>query len=314
MRLAIVTTSYPSDERHDAEGHFVRTEARLSRAEGHDVTVIAPGFRGALAPLSTNEPPCVRLGGGEAFGWPGALPRLRQNPLRAASAGAWLSRVRGHLRAHAYDRVVVHWAFPTAWVVPAEESTELIVVSHGADVRLLTRMPAVMRERFVRQLAGRARAWKFVSQALLETLCGLLRSEAREALARVAAIEPSPIEVTDVSPCGDVVRQTGPCQETVLASVGRLIASKRVDAAIAHVRDVEPRATLVIIGEGPERVRLEQLAREWSVDARFLGLLPRRDALGWVKRADGLLQASREEGLSTVVREALALGTRVIYV
>jgi glycosyltransferase involved in cell wall biosynthesis len=44
---------------------------------------------------------------------------------------------------------------------------------------------------------------------------------------------------------------------------------------------------------------------------RFVGAVPREEALAWIGAADALLFASRAEGLSTVVREAEALGIRV---
>jgi glycosyltransferase involved in cell wall biosynthesis len=94
--------------------------------------------------------------------------------------------------------------------------------------------------------------------------------------------------------------------------VARLVATKRVDAVVEHVaraRDVE---VLVVVGDGPERAHLERLARRRGVDARFLGALGRRDALAWIGAGDVLFHASAAEGLSTVVREAEALGTRVV--
>ena len=50
-----------------------------------------------------------------------------------------------------------------------------------------------------------------------------------------------------------------------LLAIGRLAPSKRYDHAIralAELRRTHPRATLTIIGDGPERDRLERLARE----------------------------------------------------
>jgi teichuronic acid biosynthesis glycosyltransferase TuaC len=70
----------------------------------------------------------------------------------------------------------------------------------------------------------------------------------------------------------------------------------------------------VVVGDGPERGRLVALARLRKIDARFVGRLPRPDALAWIGAADVLLHASRTEGLSTVVREANALGVPALLV
>jgi glycosyltransferase involved in cell wall biosynthesis len=68
----------------------------------------------------------------------------------------------------------------------------------------------------------------------------------------------------------------------------------------------------VVVGDGPERPRLERQARSLGVDALFVGAVAREVALAWIAAADVVLHASSAEGLSTVVREAEALGTRVV--
>jgi teichuronic acid biosynthesis glycosyltransferase TuaC len=95
---------------------------------------------------------------------------------------------------------------------------------------------------------------------------------------------------------------------------GRLVPSKRVDKVIDYVASKPNRsdALLVVLGDGPERPHLEQRARRWQLDARFLGMTPRRDALAWIGAADEVVHASRAEGLSTVVREAEELGVPVV--
>jgi glycosyltransferase involved in cell wall biosynthesis len=93
---------------------------------------------------------------------------------------------------------------------------------------------------------------------------------------------------------------------------GRLVRSKRVDRVIDYVashREVEP--ILVVIGDGPERARLETLARNWAIDVRFLGNTPRRETLAWIGAADELVHASIAEGMSTVMREAEQLGVKI---
>ena len=98
----------------------------------------------------------------------------------------------------------------------------------------------------------------------------------------------------------------------IAVSVGRLVPSKKVERAIERVarsRDVD---ALVVVGDGPERERLERLARTLGVDARFVGTVARDEALAWIGAADQVIHASVAEGMSTVVREAEALGIRVV--
>lgn len=147
MRIAVVTTSYPSFE-GDPSGHFVETEvAELERA-GHEVSVVRP-------------PP------GGAFGWPGASARIRERPTRAISAAAWMARAALHLQELAPARVIAHWCVPSAFPIALGVSprTELELVSHGGDVRLLAALPSsTARTAIVRALLRRATRWRFVSE------------------------------------------------------------------------------------------------------------------------------------------------------
>ena len=120
-----------------------------------------------------------------------------------------------------------------------------------------------------------------------------------------------PLDLPDVRDAIERLRrELGATRAAV--SVGRLVASKRVDRAIEHVARTRDLDALVVVGDGPERARLERLARARGVDARFVGAVGRTAALAWIGAAAELLHASAAEGLSTVVREAEALGTRVV--
>jgi glycosyltransferase involved in cell wall biosynthesis len=187
----------------------------------------------------------------------------------------------------------------------------LEIVSHGGDVRLLTGLPAFARKALVRQLGARAESWRFVSSRLLGDLLATLDPETRECLQRVARVEAAPLEIPDVaSAVAELRRQLG--ARRVAVSVGRLVQSKRVDKGIEYVSRSSEVERLIVIGDGPERARLERLARELGVDVQFEGVLDRGQALAWIGAADLLIHASEQEGLSTVIREARALGTRVV--
>jgi glycosyltransferase involved in cell wall biosynthesis len=293
MRIALVTTSFPAEE-GDPSGHFVQAEARRLEAQGHEVIVVMP-----------------RPGG--AFGWPGVAARIRERPARLLDAARWVMQARTRLRQIEAHRVVAHWAVPCAWPVAMGSRAELHVVSHGGDVRLLVRMPRVARERVVGAIAGRAATWTFVSEALMESLLAVLGEGARRDLARVAVVRAATIEMPDVRAA--VARKRGELGAArVAVSVGRLVRSKRVDRAIEHVARTRDIDTLVVVGDGPERGRLEALAHARAVDVRFVGILPREETLAWIGAASVVLFASQHEGASTVLREATAMGATVIMV
>jgi teichuronic acid biosynthesis glycosyltransferase TuaC len=291
MRIAIVTTSWPETD-EDPAGHFVRTSARVLERQGHEVKVVSP-----------------RPGG--AFGWPGTAARLRQRPLRAIEATRWVLAAPGKVARLDADLVVAHWAVPCAWPIGVAGSRRLEVVSHGGDVRLLVFLPRPARYRIVHAIASRAATWTFVSEALRRDLLWSLEGSAREDVERIARVAAPLLELPDVRDAVRLLRgELGATRAAV--SVGRLVASKRVDRAIEHVARTRDVDVLVVVGDGPERARLEKLARARGVDARFVGAVGRPEALAWIGAAEELLHASAAEGLSTVVREAEALGTRVV--
>ena len=293
MRIAIVTTSWPSCD-GDPSGHFVQAEARVLEREGHAVEVVAPAAGGA-------------------FGWPGVAARLREQPARMLDAVRWTIEAGRRVTRLDVDRVVAHWAVPCAWPVAAGSRAELHVVSHGGDVRLLLALPAPLREQLVRSIATRARQWRFVSEALRADLVAGVTRATRDRLEAIATVRAATIELPDVA--GAIARRRRDLAGArVAVSIGRLVPGKRVDRAIEHVacaRDVD---ALVVVGDGPERGRLEALAQARGVDARFVGLLPRTDALAWMGAAHHVLFTSEAEGASTVLRECEALGTKVVVV
>jgi glycosyltransferase involved in cell wall biosynthesis len=99
----------------------------------------------------------------------------------------------------------------------------------------------------------------------------------------------------------------------VLASAGRLTAQKALDVALDAVVRV-PEARLLLLGDGPERPRLEAeaVARGLGDRVRFLGPGTRDEVLRLFAAADAMLVTSAWENLPHTVLEALAVGTPVI--
>jgi glycosyltransferase involved in cell wall biosynthesis len=95
--------------------------------------------------------------------------------------------------------------------------------------------------------------------------------------------------------------------------VGRLVPSKNVDTLLAAVADLAARRVAVdctIIGDGPERPNLEEMARELRVQesVTFTGALPFEQVLGHYERAGVLVLASESEGWCKAVTEGMAFG------
>lgn len=103
-------------------------------------------------------------------------------------------------------------------------------------------------------------------------------------------------------------------QDFVL-SVGRLEPQKGFDTllhAFAGVHNQFPDWRLVILGEGPQRVALNQLARSLGISSvvDMPGNVTEPEV--WMARAGLVVQASRFEGFPNVLMEAMAMGAPVI--
>src|SRR5262245_34330108 len=97
-----------------------------------------------------------------------------------------------------------------------------------------------------------------------------------------------------------------------LIFVGRLIPLKACDLAMQAAADLlrTRQCYLTVVGDGPERESLQQLAKSLGVEDRvtFTGWLTRLEALAHLRRADVLVFPSLREFGGGVVFEALSLG------
>jgi glycosyltransferase involved in cell wall biosynthesis len=301
-RVVFITTSYP-DSAGDPSGHFVEREASERARRGDTVIVLAPGSYA----LRTRDVTLIELPGGAAFGWPGALERLRDGPHRVLAACAFVIAACIRLRTlGAVDEIVAHWILPSGFPIACAGAGAIEVVLHGSDVRLLARLPERLRRAIVEYLIRRGARFRFVSQALLDDC---LRVTTPDLLAR-ASVAPCPIDTTGTPTREEARRRFGiETDERVAVVVGRLVAGKRpieaVNMALARGAD-----RIVVVGDGPLRDAIRKLDRRVVA----VGLTPRATALAWIAAADYLVSASHLEGTSTVVREARALGVPVIAV
>jgi teichuronic acid biosynthesis glycosyltransferase TuaC len=303
----VVTTSYPRD-RGDAEGHFVGAEVRRLVRGGARVTVLAPGS--SRASLWGED--VVSLGGDSAFGFPGALERLRRRPSLLLQAARFARRAQSWLRkAERLDRVTAHFLLPCGVPIATrallQPDCALEIVVHGSDARLLARLPAG-RGLVGRELLRSGARLRFVSTQLAELLLAALPAAQRSELAARSRVEPAAIDVEDVAPRASARRTLQLADdENIAVIVARLVPGKRVDVALeacARVAGLES----IVIGDGPE---LPHLARRFP-RARFVGHVERPVALAYISAANVLVSASLSEGAPTVVREARALGTPVV--
>lgn len=298
-RVAVVTTSYPSPG-DDVSGHFVRAEVLAMVAEGHRVTVLCPGRSSALE-LRDEGVTVFRLGAEDVFGWPGAVPKLRENPLALLALPGFVRRARSRLRSGRFDRVIAHWLLGSGWPIATAARAPVEIVVHGSDARMLTRL-GPLRGHILSALEQHGCSLRLVAPHLRP----LLATATNRSWLDAARVEPLPLLLPLLASRETLRAELGVSERHLAVLVGRLVPSKRVEVALRQAP--LPRATqLVVIGSGP---LLPALANAFP-DVLFTGQLPREKALCWIKAADVVVSASLEEGAPTALREARCLGTPV---
>lgn len=101
-----------------------------------------------------------------------------------------------------------------------------------------------------------------------------------------------------------------------LIDVCRLIKGKRVDLLIEAMHILKhkfPKINAIVVGDGPERERLEQHAKAAGVNITFTGRV--KDVYPYMKAAKIFVHCSIQEGGSSIVsEEANACGLPVVVV
>jgi glycosyltransferase involved in cell wall biosynthesis len=100
----------------------------------------------------------------------------------------------------------------------------------------------------------------------------------------------------------------------MVVTTSRLVYKNGVDTLIEAMKYVGPGIRLSIIGDGPDRDKLEQKIKDLFLTERveIVGFLPHRDLITFLKQADLFVRASRTEGLGNSFLEAMACGVPVI--
>ncbi len=98
-----------------------------------------------------------------------------------------------------------------------------------------------------------------------------------------------------------------------IVTSSRLVAHKRVDGILRAVAQM-PQAALVVVGDGPEFLKLKAIVHELEIESRvrFAGKLSAYEAMATVMQADVFVLNSTYEGMPHAVIEAMALGVPVV--
>lgn len=318
MRILHIVTAFPRHADDPIAPWLVELLRRL-HARGHEIDVLTSSYRG----LGDQDHQGIRVHRFRYFfaRWERltheetAPDRIRRSPLYAVMPlfflVAGMRRARQLARRERYDVVHVHWPMPMAllgWAARRAHRTPMVTTFYGIELRWVQ-----SRLFFLRWLV------RWAAKASAQAVA-ISTYTARE-LRKFADV---PIEVipytAELAPPTSVREVTGPDQSILF--VGRLIERKGVSHLIRALGTVRGRtpARLVVIGDGPERTRLERLAQDLGLrdKVEFRGRVSDEElrqayASAAAFALPSVLDARQDtEGLGVVLLEAMNYSVPVV--
>lgn len=252
----------------------------------------------------------------ERHGFRVTHPRYPTLPKFGTSLQPWLMYLA--LRRHVarllrngsrFDVIDAQYYYPdgvaAAWLA-RDLGLPLVITARGTDINLVAQLPRPRR--LIRWAADQAAASVTVCAALKDVLLELGAPGATITVLR------NGVDLELFSPdCRQAARSRLGLDGRVLLSVGHLVERKGHHLTIDALRSL-PGHTLLIVGDGPERGRLQAQAAERGVAdrMRILGERPQASLPDYYRAADVLVLASSREGWANVLLEAMACGTPVV--
>jgi glycosyltransferase involved in cell wall biosynthesis len=327
VRVLLTTSTFPLSP-DDGTPRFVFDLAE-ALAAGCRVTVLAPAAPGAAAAERWGDVSVVRF----AYFRPRAWQRLAYGDgIDTNLRRSWLARAQAApfvlAQARAVRRLVAREAIDVVnshWVVPQGVAAALargpgrrfphVVSLHGGDVHALARLP--LGRRLAGFVAARSDAWLASSRAVRDRFDAVLGRPSQ------ASLQPMGVHVARFRAAQPLPGAEVGLPDGYLLYVGRLQEIKGVSfllRALPAVRARHPEVSLLVAGYGEREAALRREAEALGI-AGAVVFAGRRPA-DWVARAmrgcaavvvpSIRLPGGREEGMPTVVAEALAAGARVV--
>lgn len=257
-----------------------------------------------------------------------AWPRLISEPIvglspeavvyRREFAGSRLTFARRALansfRGPAFDLVVCGHVnlLPIAWLVARLRGATLALVVHGIEAWRPTRSP------LINAFAARVDMLLSVSE-LTAARFGKWSGVTEERW----TILPNSVDTSRFTPKGkpaSLLRRYGLDGRRVIMTMGRMAPEERykgfdeVLEALPELVRRFPDLTYLLVGDGPDRARLEAKAEELSLrdSVIFTGRAPESEKADYFRLADAYVMPSTGEGFGIVFIEAAACGIPVV--
>ncbi len=166
----------------------------------------------------------------------------------------------------------------------------------------------------VRRTLDRLRAWDRAASERVDHFIAIsqhIAARIRRCYGRESTVIYPPVAAAAATPAATVAATPAPdrppARGPAYVTVSQLVPYKRVDLIVEAFRRL-PERELVVIGDGPERARIEAIA---GPNVRLLGRVPDRERDRWLAGARAFVFAA-EEDFGIAPLEAQSAGTPVI--
>jgi len=240
-----------------------------------------------------------------------SIHEMPVHSLRGWPAIRWVRSAAGFFRRNRIELVHAFDFYTTLLCVPAARLAGVPVLASRRDV--VRSGPWALRT-LLRFVCGRAQGVVANSRAAAAPLSSLSRAWARKVHLIYNGADPR--RLVPAAPRETTRLSLGFAPENcVVGTVAALREEKSVDvfirAAALASREL-PSAGFLVVGDGPERPRLEALARELGVAYRMHFAGDRRDVPDFLAAMDAFVLSSSTESFPNAVLEAMAAGRAVV--
>lgn len=239
------------------------------------------------------------------------LPKIGMNMQAISMAISSYFQIKRIIReGYNFELIDAHYVYPdgvAAVLLAKMLNKPVVITARGSDLNVYRKyfVPRIL----IKWATKKANALITVCQALKDVLADMSVAGEKVTVLR------NGVDLDLFSPLEDreKARRKLGLEGKTLLMVGRLVGLKGHKLAIQALALIK-NTSLLIIGEGEEKERLEQLVEELSLGerVRFIGAVAHSELAAYYSAADALLLASSSEGWANVILEAMACGTPTV--
>ena len=317
LRVLTLSTLFPNAAEPTLGVFVERQTLGLAALDGVEVEVVSPiGLPPWPLHLHRHYAKRARLPRSEE--WKGltvhrprfrVLPRIGDRRSAHSMARALLPLLRKIRERFAFDVIDAEFFWPdgpAAMQLARALGVPFSVKARGADIQYWAYRPGTGRQILD---SGRAAGGLLAVSAALKQVMVSRGMQPDKIRVHYTGVDLDRFRPVDRAAAKAKLGVAGP----LVVSAGALIPRKGYSLSIAAMAKLKD-ATMLIVGEGPQRRCLEQTVAKHRLGGRvrFLGSRPHAELPGLLAAADVMVLPSSSEGLANVWVEALACGTPIV--